>query len=64
MLKFVFNSKKKTKCFDQYFQPVDQTHNYFLEAVAKFNKSNQSFQYDIAEIKFGMKCLKKLKVVI
>ena len=46
VLKFVFNFRKKKlpKCFDQYFQPVVQVHNYptrFAEnslAVVRFSK--------------------------
>jgi len=48
VLKFVFNFKTKTitKCFDQYFQPASQMHNYqtrFVSdnnlAVTKYNKT-------------------------
>ena len=54
-LKFVFNFRKKKlpKCFDQYFQPVVQVHNYptkFAEnslAVARFSKisTQRSIRY-------------------
>ena len=66
MLKIVFNFRKKKlpKCFDQYFQPVVQVHNYptrFAEnslAVVRSAKYLLKDQYDILEVNFGMKCLK------
>ena len=64
VLKFVFNFRKKKlpKCFDQYFQPVVQVHNYptrFPEnslAVVRFSKisTKRSIRYT------GSKFLKKM----
>ena len=71
LLKLVFNFGKKiiSKCLDQYFQPVVQIHNYPIKFAGNFaalflTKLSLHISYDMPEVNFGMKSLKKLTVVI
>ena len=69
VLKFVFNFRKKKlpKCFDQYFQPVVQVHNYptrFAEnslAVVRFSKISTQRSIRYTESKFWNEMPEKIK---
>ena len=67
--KFVFNFRKKKlpKCFDQYFYPVVQVHNYpirFAEnslAVVRFSKISTQRSIRYTGSKFWNKMPEKIK---
>ena len=69
VLKFVFNFRKKKlpKCFDQYFQPVVQVHNYltrFAEnslAVVRFSKISTQRSIRYTGSKFWNEMPEKIK---
>ena len=69
VLKFVFNFRKKKlpKCFDQYFQPVVQVHNYptrFAEnslAVVRFSKVSTQRSIQYTGSKFSNEMPEKIK---
>ena len=69
VLKFVFNFRKKKlpKCFDQYFQPVVQVHNYstrFAEnslAVVRFRKISTQRSIRYTGSKFWNEMPEKIK---
>ena len=71
MLQFVFNFRAKTtpKCFSHYFQSIVQIHNYLSKfnmnnlAVVDLTKFLPNHQYNMLEVNFEIKCLKKLKIV-
>ena len=69
VLKFVFYFRKKKlpKCFDQYFQPVVQVHNYpnqFAEnslAVVRFSKISTQRSIRYTGSKFWNEMLEEIK---